>query len=101
MVSVHHHPLQPRARLERITLLLTRGLPWSQAVSASQQLKVMISGAPAAGKGTQCANIVDKVRHRHQCAQQQQESRLLQPVIQICTAVVPLHEAPQHPDVPH
>lgn len=29
------------------------------AVSASQ-MRVMISGAPAAGKGTQCANIVDK-----------------------------------------
>lgn len=24
-------------------------------------LKVMIAGAPAAGKGTQCAKIVDKV----------------------------------------
>eukprot|EP00955_Chlamydomonas_euryale_P096308 364999-Chlamydomonas_euryale.AAC.31 len=31
-----------------------------QAVHASQQLRVMISGAPAAGKGTQCAKIVDK-----------------------------------------
>lgn len=27
-------------------------------------LKVMISGAPAAGKGTQCAKIVEKVRAR-------------------------------------
>lgn len=36
----------------------------AQAVSAArqpgQQLKVMIAGAPAAGKGTQCANIVEK-----------------------------------------
>lgn len=31
-----------------------------QAVSAAQQLRVMIAGAPAAGKGTQCANIVEK-----------------------------------------
>ncbi len=35
-----------------------------QAVSAArqpgQQLKVMIAGAPAAGKGTQCVNIVEK-----------------------------------------
>lgn len=29
---------------------------------AEQPLKVMIAGAPAAGKGTQCQKIVDKVR---------------------------------------
>jgi hypothetical protein len=29
---------------------------------AGKQLKVMIAGAPAAGKGTQCEKIVDKVR---------------------------------------
>ena len=28
---------------------------------SSQPLRVMIAGAPAAGKGTQCAKIVDKV----------------------------------------
>jgi pantothenate kinase len=30
--------------------------------AATRPLRVMISGAPAAGKGTQCARIVDKVR---------------------------------------
>lgn len=29
--------------------------------SASEPLKVMISGAPASGKGTQCESIVKKV----------------------------------------
>jgi adenylate kinase family enzyme len=33
------------------------------AASAGSQLRVMIAGAPAAGKGTQCAKIVEKVRH--------------------------------------
>lgn len=28
---------------------------------AADPLKVMIAGAPAAGKGTQCAKIVEKV----------------------------------------
>lgn len=40
-----------------------------QAVTA-RAMKVMISGAPAAGKGTQCARIVDKVgnmRHADSC----------------------------------
>lgn len=32
-------------------------------MAASQPLRVMIAGAPAAGKGTQCAKIVEKVRH--------------------------------------
>ena len=31
------------------------------AFQATAALKVMISGAPAAGKGTQCAKIIDKV----------------------------------------
>ncbi len=30
--------------------------------AANGQLRVMIAGAPAAGKGTQCAKIVEKVR---------------------------------------
>lgn len=30
--------------------------------TARPPLKVMIAGAPAAGKGTQCQKIVDKVR---------------------------------------
>jgi hypothetical protein len=38
--------------------------PPSQAetANATRPLRVMISGAPAAGKGTQCARIVEKVR---------------------------------------
>lgn len=32
------------------------------AVQTKEALKVMIAGAPAAGKGTQCASIVQKVR---------------------------------------
>lgn len=32
--------------------------------SANGQLRIMIAGAPAAGKGTQCAKIVEKVRPR-------------------------------------
>jgi len=38
-------------------------VPLLQVVlAAGQPLRVMIAGAPAAGKGTQCAKIVDKVR---------------------------------------
>lgn len=33
--------------------------------SARKPLKVMIAGAPAAGKGTQCEKIVKKVRCCH------------------------------------
>lgn len=33
-----------------------------QVAAGPRPLKVMISGAPAAGKGTQCENIVKKVR---------------------------------------
>ena len=43
--------------------------PLPQAVSAArqpgQQLKVMISGAPAAGKGTQCAKLVEEFGFTH------------------------------------
>ncbi|KAG1667411.1 hypothetical protein FOA52_004828 [Chlamydomonas sp. UWO 241] len=35
------------------------------AASASQQLRVMISGAPAAGKGTQCEKIVESYKLVH------------------------------------
>jgi hypothetical protein len=36
----------------------------AQAETATKPLRVMISGAPAAGKGTQCAKIVEKVSGR-------------------------------------
>jgi hypothetical protein len=32
-----------------------------RASATARPLKVMISGAPAAGKGTQCASIIEKV----------------------------------------
>lgn len=41
--------------------LLINASPWSLVVQVDATLKVMIAGAPAAGKGTQCAKIVDKV----------------------------------------
>jgi pantothenate kinase len=36
----------------------------AEASSATRPLRVMISGAPASGKGTQAARIVDKVSRR-------------------------------------
>jgi hypothetical protein len=38
-----------------------RVAPSAQTVRVQAVVKVMIAGAPAAGKGTQCAKIVEKV----------------------------------------
>jgi hypothetical protein len=47
--------------------------PLFQAVNAGP-LKVMIAGAPAAGKGTQCAKIVDKAGEAASCARRHSTS---------------------------
>lgn len=43
-----------------VLFIFLQGLRVSCAIS--EPLKVMISGAPASGKGTQCEMIVQKVR---------------------------------------
>ena len=56
---ITHLTFRPAATAAR-----RRGASVSAAASAAPQLRVMIAGPPAAGKGTQCAKIVDKVGER-------------------------------------
>jgi pantothenate kinase len=73
MLAAHSKPLalqqQRRPQRAQAPRPAVRARAQPQAVaeevaSATRPLRVMISGAPASGKGTQAARIVDKVSRR-------------------------------------